>query len=158
MAEVILICGKICSGKTTYCNRLKKEINAVALSCDELVLTLFPEGLGNAHDSVSKKARAYLMKKAVEIIGCGQSVILDWGFWSKSLRAEAMDYFSACGVPVKWHYLNVSEAKLIENRQKRNLAVESGEEPAYYVDEGLVRKCNELFEAPDEIEIEVAIS
>jgi uridine kinase len=34
MAKVILICGKICSGKTTYAKRLLCENKAVLLSTD----------------------------------------------------------------------------------------------------------------------------
>lgn len=157
MAEVIMICGKICSGKTTYSNILKEKLNAVVLSCDELSLTLFPDGLGDAHDVVLKRVRAYLMKKASELVCCGQTVILDWGFWSRALRAEATDYFSARNIPLKWHYLNASEKELRKNAEKRNLAVNSGEALAYYVDEGLLKKCNDLFEEPDEIEIEAVI-
>jgi predicted kinase len=41
MGKVILICGKIGSGKTTYAERLAKELNAVNISQDELMLGLF---------------------------------------------------------------------------------------------------------------------
>ena len=41
MGKAILICGKICSGKSTYAARLKKETNAVLLSVDEIMLDLF---------------------------------------------------------------------------------------------------------------------
>lgn len=30
-----LMCGKICSGKTTFAEKLRKDINGVILSCDE---------------------------------------------------------------------------------------------------------------------------
>ena len=29
MAKVIMLCGKICSGKSTYAERLKKEMNGI---------------------------------------------------------------------------------------------------------------------------------
>ena len=32
MARIILICGKICSGKTYYARQLKEKYNAVILS------------------------------------------------------------------------------------------------------------------------------
>lgn len=41
MSKVILICGKIGSGKTTYANKLVKQLNAVNISQDELMLDLF---------------------------------------------------------------------------------------------------------------------
>ena len=33
MGKVILVCGKICSGKSFYSNKIKDELNAV---CDEM--------------------------------------------------------------------------------------------------------------------------
>ena len=36
MAKIIVICGKICCGKSYYANQIKEKENAVILSCDEL--------------------------------------------------------------------------------------------------------------------------
>ena len=47
MAEVILICGKICSGKSTWAKALCRESGALCLSVDELMLALLPERLGD---------------------------------------------------------------------------------------------------------------
>ena len=41
MAKVILICGKICSGKSTYAQQLRRENRAVVLSIDEVMLAFF---------------------------------------------------------------------------------------------------------------------
>ena len=38
MSKVILTCGKICCGKTTYAQKLCKENNAILLSVDEITL------------------------------------------------------------------------------------------------------------------------
>lgn len=40
-AKVILICGKRCSGKSTYAERLRDKNNAVILSVDEIMLGVF---------------------------------------------------------------------------------------------------------------------
>ena len=42
MAEVIMTCGRICSGKSTYAQKLRTERNAVILSVDEITLRFFP--------------------------------------------------------------------------------------------------------------------
>ena len=41
MAKVFLICGKICSGKSTYARKLMENRQAVLLSADEIMLALF---------------------------------------------------------------------------------------------------------------------
>ena len=51
MAKVIMTCGKICCGKTTYARCLQAAGNAVILSIDEITLSLFPEGAGEMHDT-----------------------------------------------------------------------------------------------------------
>ena len=77
MAKVILICGKICSGKTTYANKLKAESGAVLLSVDEVMLTLFGQHCGDRHDEYAAKTKEYLYAKSLELLGMGIDVILD---------------------------------------------------------------------------------
>ena len=55
MPKVILICGKICCGKTTYAKKLVKEQNTVLLSCDEITLALFGQYIGEKHDEIVEK-------------------------------------------------------------------------------------------------------
>ena len=38
MPKVIMICGKLCSGKSTYAKKLQQEGKAVVLSIDEIML------------------------------------------------------------------------------------------------------------------------
>ena len=53
MAKAMLICGRICSGKSHYAALLHDRENAVILSCDELTFALFDGQLGEAHDRIS---------------------------------------------------------------------------------------------------------
>ena len=43
MSKVIMTCGMICCGKSTYAKKLQAEQNAVILSVDDITLTLFPD-------------------------------------------------------------------------------------------------------------------
>lgn len=147
-AMVHLLCGKICSGKTTYAKLLAKEHPAVILSCDEVALTLFGSDLGQRHDEVLAKVRCYLLKKAAETARAGADVILDWGFWSEQDRRETTAYFENAKVPVRWHYISVSEEVWQRNIERRNAAVTAGRSTDYYVDAGLLSKLNARFEPP----------
>ena len=40
MGKVILVCGKICSGKSYYSNQLKEQLNAVVITPDEATYEL----------------------------------------------------------------------------------------------------------------------
>ena len=50
MAKVIMLCGKICSGKSTYANSISKQEKAVILSVDEITLALFGQYTGEKPD------------------------------------------------------------------------------------------------------------
>ena len=156
MAKIIMICGKICSGKSTYSEKLKNEINAVVLSCDELMLTLFDElmltlfdeQLGDKHDDIVKKCSTYLYDLAQEIIHANTNVILDWGSWTKEGRKNTIEFFKSKNIEVEMHYIKVDEKTWIAQIEKRNLLVQDGKTKAYYVDENIMEKSEKIFEEP----------
>lgn len=109
MGKVILICGKICSGKSWYARQLKEKENAVILSTDEVTHDLTDNAQGEGYDEFATRVNAYLMKKAAELAAIGCNVILDWGFWTKRGRQEATDYFRLRNVAVEWHYIDIDD-------------------------------------------------
>lgn len=156
MAEIIAVCGKICSGKTWYARRLAKERRAVILSTDEVTWDLFDNEQGEGYDALALRVNAYLRKKAGEIALCGCPVILDWGFWKKAQRQELTACYAALGLRVEWHYIDISDADWEQNLAERNARVAAGQGGSdFYVDAGLKQKVLELFEIPDRAEIDV---
>ncbi|MBE5773529.1 MAG: ATP-binding protein [Clostridiales bacterium] len=149
---VHLVCGKICSGKSTFARCLAREKNAVILSCDDLSLSLFSEGLGENHDGMMRRVQAYLHERAVDIARTGTEVILEWGFWTRIDRKNAEEYYAARNISVVWHYMDISGEALRAAIEKRNARVLSGEEKSYFVDAGLFEKMDSAFETPDEKE------
>ena len=59
MPKVLIMCGKICSGKSTYAEKLKLENKAVILSVDELTLALFENQAGEKLDFYVEKLKEY---------------------------------------------------------------------------------------------------
>ena len=55
MARIILICGKICSGKTYYARQLKEKYNAVILSTDEATYDLINNEQGEFYNTCGRK-------------------------------------------------------------------------------------------------------
>ena len=156
MAQVILLCGKICSGKSTYAARLKRERpSSVTLSCDELMLTLFPGGAGAHHDTLAERARDYQLRLSLQLIDSGVDVILDWGFWTRRWREEARAFYGARGIPCQLHYVDAAPDIWQRHIEARNSAVLNGQKGAYFVDEGLLAKLESRFEEPDGGEIDV---
>ena len=154
-AKAYLICGNICTGKTFYAKQLAYDKNAVILSCDEIENDLFQKNLGDTHDAMAERIHTYLLKKAAEIITHGTNVILDWGFWRKVDRESTSNFFKSIHIPYEWHYMDASTERRSKNIEIRNQEVQNGDSTDYYVDSGLLEKCNTLFEPPSRDEIDI---
>lgn len=158
MAKVYMMCGKICSGKSTHAAELRKLHKAVVLSVDEITLALFGQDAGDKLDDYVARAEKYLYEKSIEIIESGINVILDWGFWTKRERNEAREFYASKNVECEFHYIDIPDEEWYRRLDKRNKAVMENKTSAYYVDEGLAEKFKQLFEIPDRSEIDVWIN
>lgn len=152
MAKVIMMCGKICSGKSTYSENLKKEISAVVLSCDDLMLSLFDEQLGDKHNEIVEKCITYLVNLAQDIIRANTNVILDLGFWTKENRKNMIEFLKSKNIEVEMHYIKVDEKTWGNQIEKRNLLKQEGKVKCYYVDENMKELFGKIFEEPGEDE------
>lgn len=157
MARVYMMCGRICSGKSTHAQELREKCKAVVLSVDEITLALFGQDAGDMLDTYVERAEKYLYEKSVEIISTGINVILDWGFWTKRERDEAKEFYGSKGIECEFHYIDISEEEWRRRIAKRNKAIEEGTLDAYFVDDGLADKFAAIFEKPVRSEIEVWI-
>jgi len=155
LSKVILICGKICSGKTIYAKNIAKNENAIILSVDELMLTLFGQHVGEKHDEMVEKTENYLYKKSIELISNGLNVILDWGFWTREERIIATKYYTNIGIKAEWHYIEIDDITWKSYLEKRNNAIEHNEQEFYYIDENIAKKFWNIFEEPEPNEMDV---
>ncbi len=158
MAKVILICGKICCGKSTYAKELFRQNKAVLLSVDEIMLSVLGPYLGDRHDLYGARTQKYLYEKSVEILETGIDVILDWGFWTKESRESARAFYAARNIPCEFHYIDICDETWQARLTKRNDAVSENEVNAYFVDENLAAKFAAWFEEPGRDEIDVWVN
>ena len=156
MGKIILICGKICSGKTYYANILKEKENAVILSTDEVAYDLIANMQGEAYEDFAYRVNKYLMKKSIELAKIGCNVILDWGFWTRNERKEIADLYKQNDIDIQWHYIDIDDKVWYDNIEKRNKKVLEGKGGSdFFVDDGLLNKVLSKFEVPTKDEIDV---
>ena len=155
MAKVILICGKICCGKSTYAEQIRKKQKAILLSTDEIMLAVFGQYVGDKHDEYVERTQKYLLEKSLEIITIGVNVILDWGFWQKDERDFVKKFYQSQNIECEFHYIDICDEIWKERLNKRNNEVLSGKLNHYLVDENLAEKFGKMFEMPDKEEIDV---
>lgn len=158
MAKVTIMCGKICSGKSTYAARLRVQNRAVLLSIDEIMLAMFGQYVGDKHDEYVERTEKYLFDKSVEIVESGINVVLDWGVWTKAERTYAKEFYKARNIECELHYIDVSDETWRARIDKRNRLISAGEINAYFVDDNLAAKFGAIFEKPGTDEIDVWVN
>ena len=156
MGKVILLCGKICSGKSYYSKQLKEKLNAVEFAPDEATYELIDNAQGEFYNIFSEKLNKYLARKIVEIAKAGANVIFERGLWSKKDRKELRDYYKENGIECEIHYVCVDDETWKQNIEERNKRVLEGKGGSdFYLDEGLMKKLESMWEEPTEEEYDV---
>ena len=153
MPKVLIMCGKICSGKSTYAEKLKLKNKAVILSVDELTLALFENQAGEKLDFYVEKLKEYFLKKSLDIVEAGADVILDWGFWTKKERDYAREFYDSRNISYQFYYMNVGIDEWKKRILKRNQEIKREQLEAYPIDKGLLSKVEKMFEEPDRKEL-----
>ncbi|HTA92893.1 MAG TPA: ATP-binding protein [Polyangiaceae bacterium] len=107
MTTVHLVCGFLGSGKTTFSKTLTRDTSAVRLSVDEWYLRLFADGAATYEVDAEAFARvlAALNDLWPQVAMAGVDVVLDFGFWNRTLRDEVRERARAIGVATRLYWL-----------------------------------------------------
>ena len=156
MGKVIIVFGKICSGKSYYSRKLKESLNAILISPDEITYELIDNKQGNFYDDFSKKLNKYLTKLVGEIALSGSTIIFERGLWSKQDRDEIRKYYGDLNIECELHYVCVDDDTWNKNIEERNNEIKNGKALSdFYLDEGLMNKLLSKWEEPSEDEYDV---
>ena len=146
-ARLILICGLPGSGKTTLARQLAVEVPAVRLCPDEWKHDL---GIDYYDEQGRVRLETRLWRLAQELLGLGQSVILENGFWAREEREELRLGARDLGVAVELRYLEAPVDELWRRLEIRNEEGRPGTAPIKRED---LEKWSRQFEAPDATEL-----
>jgi predicted kinase len=146
-ARLILICGLPGSGKTTLAKRLAPRVPAVRLCPDEWKHDLDIDYYDEQRRELLEQR---LWRLGQELLGLGQSVILENGFWAREEREEYRRRARSLDVAVELRYLEVPVDELCRRLEIRNELGAPGTVPIKRDD---LQKWALQFEAPDADEL-----
>ena len=156
MGKVILVCGKICSGKSHYSKAIKESLNAVIISPDEATYELINNEQGEFYNVFSERLNKYLTRKVGEIAQAGANVIFERGLWTRKEREQIVKYYKDNDIDCEIHYVCVDDETWKQNIAERNKRVKEGNGGSdFYLDEGLMKKLESMWEEPIDQEIDV---
>ena len=158
MSKVYLICGRICSGKTTYAKKFCEDKNAILLSVDEIMISLFDQCCGpKLHMEYDRRIKAFLFNKSLEILETGVDVVLDWGLWTREERDFAKNFYKTRSIDCELHYIEVSDEVWEQQLNKRNNDVLENKTKAYYMELSRALEFASKFQKPEADEVDVFI-
>ncbi len=158
MSKVYLICGRICCGKTTYSKKICAEKNAILLSVDEIMLSLFDQCCGEKlHQEYEKRIKNHLFDKSLEIIEKGFDVVLDWGFWTKDERNATKEFYKSRNIDCELHYIEIDNETWEYQLNKRNNEILENKTKAYFLEHTRALEFASMFEKPDMDEVDICI-
>lgn len=138
---IYLMCGFLGFGKTTLARKLEKEIPALRLTHDELMLKKY----GRNPDDFPikyKEIDALIRRKAAEAIKKGENVILDYGFWTKEKRAEYYQWAKTLTPNVQFYAVLCD----VDLARKRILQRTRNNDNELYIDEHCFNEFLKLYE------------
>lgn len=120
---LIFFCGKMGAGKSTKSRQIAEEKNAVLLSEDEWLESLYPNKIHSLKDYLEYSNRLKpLVKSLVQnMLNAGAVVVMDFPANTTSQREWFKSIFSQIDAPHELIYLNVSNEICLKQIKKRRL-------------------------------------
>jgi predicted kinase len=125
MPTAHLISGLPCSGKTTYANGLRADLDGVAFSLDRFLITSFGQySIADVgHEEHVRRVlamRELIWDAASELLRRGVDVILDDGFFLRANRMRVVDESRRLGAAAKIHFLDTPLSVVRTRLEARN--------------------------------------
>ncbi|WP_096622304.1 AAA family ATPase [Calothrix sp. NIES-3974] len=144
---LIFFCGKMGAGKSTLSRQISQELNAILLSEDDWLSTLYPEEINNFDDYLkyANRLKPLLKSHIRSILNSGISVVMDFPANTRNQRAWFKEIFFHEGIPHRLIYLDVDDKTCIEQIAQRR---ETNPERALFDTEEVFYHVTSFFQPP----------
>jgi len=119
--KIVFFCGKMGAGKTTKSKSVANDLNAILLSEDEWLASLYPNSIKSLEDYVkySNLIKPQLKKLVQDILSVGSNVVMDFPGNTVSQRNWFKEIYSEIDASHELIYINVSDDICLAQINKR---------------------------------------
>ena len=150
--SLILFCGKMGAGKSTAAVDIAQQRNAVLISEDHWLSTLYPEQINTFEDYItfSAQLRPLIQSHVRNILQTGTSVVMDFPANTRRQRQWFYQLSQLAGVTAQLNYLKISDELCLQRIAQRR-----SEQPsrAAFDTEDMFHHVSQFFEEPDATEL-----
>jgi predicted kinase len=149
LAEIVLCCGKVCSGKSTFTKMLENKYKYYTFSADEWMLQLYKETEDRSlfDDNLSRCTELiYQVSEKILKNNNENKIALDFGFWKRENRNALRKRFSSQGFSVTLLYFPIEFEQQILYMNNRQSDLRSKH---YHFNDDTIKTLNKFFEEPD---------
>ena len=149
--KLIFFCGKMAAGKSTLARDLADRENAVLLSQDDLLSTLFPGEITDIQAFLKRSSRLKnaLTPHVCALLSKGISVVLDFPGNTRTQRAWFREVIDHARVEHELHFLDAPDALCTSQLRERSMGLPPG---APWTTEADFEAINAYFQPPSEDE------
>lgn len=144
---LVLFCGLPGSGKTTLAKQLEDQRKCFRICTDDWQAEL---EMNHNENNFRKKLQKKLYALALELLGYGQSVILEDGLWMKAERDEKLADARKRGASVELHFFDLTFDEIWSRLDSRNQNLPKG---AIHITKEQLQKCWDVFQKPSSDEL-----
>jgi len=150
-ATLYFMCGKMAAGKSTHARELAQAKDAVLLSQDEYLDTLYPGEIRSIADFVkfSARLRDALSPHIVDLLSRGISVVLDFPGNTRVQRQWFRAIFESANVEHELHFTDLPDDRCKRQLRQRSAALPTG---AAWTTDAEFDAITAYFQAPSEDE------
>ena len=146
-ATLHLLCGKAGAGKTTLATALATRHKAVLIAEDIWLVRLYgPMKSFDDYRVYSQRTKKVVGPLVTDLLGFGQSVVLDYPANTKNSRAWLRSLAESAGAHHLMHYLATPDEICLKRIDKRNIERPEG---LYHLTKDDFDYVSSLFEAPE---------
>ena len=145
--HLIVICGLPGAGKTTLARQLEQRYAAVRFNSDEALAML---GIDLFDQEARGRVERLQWEIAQRLLQLGQTVVIEWGTWTRAERDELRNWSREIGACVELRYLDDPLDVRWQRVQQRDALPQWGSAPLTIDD---LRSYEPMFEPPDAAEL-----